>query len=273
MVRTVLGGLALLGLGYALYLGLMWSQQRSMMFPGAGRAAAPDAALSERAQRVPLATSFGSVEAVFIAAPEATATQATLIYFHGNAETVGQNLRHFEVISDDGFNVLLTGYPGYAGNDGRPSRDTLMETARAGHDWLRQQPWVDAGRIIAMGRSVGSGPAAELAAERELAALVLLSPFSSVAAFARQFGAPGFLVRDRFDNQARLDEFAGPVLVFHGQRDAVIPYSHGRSLAERSPSVDLVTLDCGHNDCPYFDTAFRQRLLDFARSRQVSSAD
>lgn len=266
MGRALVGMLGVVALGYGLYLAMLWTQQRSMMFPGAGFSRAADAALPDRARRVPLETPFGAVEAVFLAAPPGAPALATLIYFHGNAESVGQNVGFFADISDDGFHVLLTGYPGYAGNDGRPTRETLMQVARAGHDWLQQHPEVDPERIIAVGRSVGSGPATELAAERELPALVLMSPFTSVAAFARQFGAPGFLVRDRFDNLALMEDFSGPVLVFHGRRDTIIPYTHGSTLAEQAAQGTLVTLECGHNDCPYFDADFRGRLVDFARS-------
>lgn len=269
MARSLLAIAGVLLLGYGLYLALLWTQQRSMMFPGAGlagRAGADSARLPERAMPVGLAPGFGEVQAVFIAAPPGQAALATLVYFHGNAESVAQNLRPFAQISDDGFHVLLVGYPGYAGNDGRPSRETLMQVARAGHDWLRQHPAVDPERIMAVGRSVGSGPATELAAERELAALVLLSPFTSVAAFARQFGAPAFLVRDRFDNLARFEQFSGPILIFHGRRDAIIPYTHGQALAQASPRATLVTLACGHNDCPYFDPAFRRELQTFAHA-------
>lgn len=266
MVRA-LGRVAMLVvLGYALYLALLWTQQRSMMFPGAGVPAPAMPVLPDRAVAVDLQAGFGGFEAVFIEAAPAAPAVATLVYFHGNAESVAHNLRPFARISDDGFHVLLLGYPGYAGNDGRPSRATLMQVARAGHDWLQRHPAVDPARILAMGRSVGSGPATELAAERRLAGLVLLSPFTSVADFARQFGAPGFMVRDRFDNLARLEAFTDPVLVFHGSHDEVIPYAHGQALAQASPQATLVTLACGHNDCPYFDAAFRRQLLDFART-------
>lgn len=273
MARSLVGIAGMLLVGYGLYLALLWTQQRSMMFPGAGQVGASLAPMPERAARVGLATGFGQVEAVFITAPVGDTPLATLVYFHGNAESVAQNLRSFAQISDDGFHVLLVGYPGYGSNDGRPSRESLMQVARAGHDWLQQHPAVDPARIVAVGRSVGSGPATELAAERELAALVLLSPFTSVAAFARQFGAPAFLVRDRFDNLARFERFAGPILIFHGSHDEVIPYAHGQTLAAASPQARLVTLRCDHNDCPYFDPAFRRELQAFAQQALSAAGD
>jgi len=97
---------------------------------------------------------------------------------------------------------------------------------------------------------VGGGAACALAREREVAALVLESAFTSVADLARRFGLFGPLVRDPFDNLAAVGAFTGPVLVIHGERDEMIPPAHGRALAGRAPRGELVLVDCGHNDCP-----------------------
>lgn len=271
MLRSMITLLLAAVLGYGLYLGLLFTQQRSMMFPGIGAAGALPQALPAGAERVGLDASFGAVEAVWLRAPDAAMPAPAVIYFHGNAETVSHNIGPLGALAGAGMHVLLLEYPGYAGNPGAPGRDTLMEVARLGHDWLDGQPGVDPQRIIAMGRSVGSGPATELAAERDLAGLVLLSPFTSVQAFARRFGAPGLLVRDRFDNLTLVRAFHAPVLVFHGESDGIIPFAHGRTLADQAPDGELVALPCGHNDCPYFDADFVERLQRFVDG--VAAAD
>jgi pimeloyl-ACP methyl ester carboxylesterase len=84
---------------------------------------------------------------------------------------------------------------------------------------------------------------------RPVAALILESTFTSVAAFARSYGAPGLLVRDRFDNLAAVRRFTGPVLILHGEHDQTIPVSHSRALHAAQPSSELVVMPCGHNDC------------------------
>jgi fermentation-respiration switch protein FrsA (DUF1100 family) len=62
---------------------------------------------------------------------------------------------------------------------------------------------------------------------------------------------PGFLVRYPLDNLAAVRRFQGPVLVQHGTADGTVPYAHGRQLAEAAPDGELLTYDCGHNDCPW----------------------
>jgi len=86
-------------------------------------------------------------------------------------------------------------------------------------------------RIVAYGRSVGGGAAADLSRDRPVRALALQSTFSSVAAMARQALLPGFLVRDAFDNRRAVADFQGPILLMHGVQDEVIPYEHALSLA------------------------------------------
>jgi len=82
-----------------------------------------------------------------------------------------------------------------------------------------------------------------------VAAMILESTFSSVAVFARRFGAPSLLVRDRFDNLAVVRRFTRPLLILHGEHDEVIPVAQGRALHAAQPASELLLLPCGHNDC------------------------
>ena len=80
-------------------------------------------------------------------------------------------------------------------------------------------------------------------------ALILESTFSSVAAFASGFGAPAFLVRDKFDSVAAVRKFKGPILILHGDRDDLVPPHHARTLAAAASNATLKFMSCGHNDC------------------------
>jgi uncharacterized protein len=272
-MRSLLNIAAIVLALYLAWLGMLYVSQRSVLFPGAGMAWRwdPQSLLRHGAEPVALAATFGHVRAAFLAADTDSPAPA-LIYFHGNAEFVDQNIGLLRPITTLGVHVLLLEYPGYAGSDGRPSRESLAEAARLGFDWLARHPAVDSGRIIAMGRSIGSGPAVDLAGERDIAAVVLLSPFASLDMMARSMGAPGFLLRDRYDNRVGLAGFEGPVLLFHGRADDVIPYAHSRALLAVVPGATLQTLSCRHNDCPYFDAAFMAVLQTFLQDTELLAA-
>jgi len=84
---------------------------------------------------------------------------------------------------------------------------------------------------------------------RPVAALVLESSFTSLRAFAGRFYAPGFLVRDPFDNLDELQRYKGPLLVLHGRQDPIAPFAHGEALAAAVAGAEFLPMACGHNDC------------------------
>jgi uncharacterized protein len=95
--------------------------------------------------------------------------------------------------------------------------------------------------------------ALRLATERPPAALVLRSPFASLAEVA-QLHYPlvpvSLLLRDRYDSAALAGRLATPLLVVAGGRDRIVPASHSRRLFAAAPQPKrLVVLDgADHND-------------------------
>lgn len=224
---------------------------RAMLFP-APPAPAESPRLDADAQRTWLEGPYGRIEAVLLAGQGAgDAARPLLVYAHGNGELIDFWLDAFAELRARGISVLLVEYPGYGRSSGSPSEASIRDVFAAAYDWVLTQPGVDPARIAGYGRSLGGGAVAALAEVRPLAALILESTFTSVADVARDaVGAPAFLLRDRFDNLGAVRAFEGPVLVIHGEQDAVIPVAHGRRLAEAARSAELEILPCGHNDCP-----------------------
>jgi fermentation-respiration switch protein FrsA (DUF1100 family) len=82
---------------------------------------------------------------------------------------------------------------------------------------------------------------------------------------AQSLGLPWFLVRDPFDNLAALGAFAGPVLIVHGERDAMIPVANARALHAAAKGSRLwLEPGCGHNDCPRPWATLHEFLVDKA---------
>jgi fermentation-respiration switch protein FrsA (DUF1100 family) len=239
---------------YAAYAVIFFFLQRHFMYPGASMGAAGATGRDlPFVEEVQLVTSVGRVEALFMSVADNgnPGPHPAFIFTHGNAELIDVWPRPLSSFRELGLSVLIVEYPGYGRSAGTPSERVIMETMVAAHDWLIARADIDEKRIVAMGRSLGSGPAVGLAGVRPVAALILQSPFKSVAAMAAErFFLPPFLVRDRFDNRAILQSYDGPVLVLHGTRDAVVPYSHGVALASLAARGQLISQDCAHNDCP-----------------------
>lgn len=236
-----------LGLVLLAYATMMFVAQRRLVFPGTTRA--PDRAAASAptgVTQVWLQPSFGRVEAWYF---EADSSGPAVVFAHGNGELIGDWQDAMEDLRDEGVGALLVEFPGYGFSEGAPSRATIRETFVEAYDWLVGEGGVDPSRIVAYGRSVGGGAAADLAMDRPVGALALQSTFTSTAALARSMLLPGFLVRDRFDNRRAVESFQGPVLVMHGVDDDVIPYRHAEGLASAREDLTVTVIDCAHNDC------------------------
>ena len=268
--------MSILTIGLFVYVGwatLLFIMQRSMMFPGENLVLPTLAAsqLPGGVQSIQLPFSDGFAEAWFVPA-QVTQPSSAVLFAHGNAELIGNALQDARSLAQLGMSVLLVEYPGYGRSDGFPSRKSIGEVFLASYDWLAARPDVDEDRIVGFGRSLGSGAITDLTQHRPLRALVLQSPFISAAHFARRYLLPGLLVRDRFNNLSALSRFPGPVLLIHGTRDRIIPHTHSERLVRASEQAELVSLDCGHNDCPPNWAEYISSIRDFLiRSDVISS--
>jgi len=129
---------------------------------------------------------------------------------------------------------------------------------------VRALPGADDGRLVYFGESLGSGVAVQLAIESPPAALVLRSPFTSIA----DVGARHFwflpvrrLLWDRFDSLSRVGRLKCPLLVVAGDRDTVVPFDLSRRLfdAAPEPKVFVTVPSADHND---FELAAGAPLMD-----------
>lgn len=177
----------------------------------------------------------------------------TIIFFHGNADSLAGSQVATIGLAKAGYGLLLPEYRGYGGNPGSPSEDGLNRDAEAAADFLRQRGVAD-GTMIAYGNSLGSGPATALATRRPLGGLVLVSAYTSLAGIVASHVAPlpvRALVFDRFDNLAKLRTSAVPVLVIHGDADRVIPVEDGRVLGIARTGVDYREVSGAGHDLAY----------------------
>lgn len=267
MTRALLRLLLFLVAVYAFYAWQVWRVQRAQLFPGTALRAE---AVPAGAARVALRASFGRVDLVWMPAP-GTQPAGAIVYLHGNYETAGGAARDLAPLQALGLNVVAVEFPGYAGAPGAPTLETLREASTLAFDWLAQQPRVRADAIAVIGRSIGGGPAALLAVDRPARALVLLSTFADLEQFAHARLLPAMLIRDRYDNAARLREFAGPVLIMHGRRDPLIPFANAVALSAAARNAPIVVLDCGHNDCPYFTGPTLRRMMQVLADAHVAT--
>jgi fermentation-respiration switch protein FrsA (DUF1100 family) len=176
----------------------------------------------------------------------------TILAFHGNGGNLGDRVALYARWHRLGLAVFALDYRGYGRSQGTPSEQGLYRDARAAWTDLTGALAVPPERVVIAGRSLGSGPAVQLATEVRPAALVLESPMTNIPDMARvvyPFLPVSLLVRSRFDNARNIRDVTCPVMVIHAEQDEIIPPSMGRRVfnAARDPK-QWVLLPGGHND-------------------------
>ncbi|HSF11597.1 MAG TPA: alpha/beta hydrolase [Erythrobacter sp.] len=222
-------------IAYLAVLAVLYVSQRSLIFPAPQERHAP----AEGFAPVTLNTTDGLALQAHWRAPEAE--KPAVVYFHGNAGSLAGATRETAQLAAAGYGVLLVEFRGYGGNPGAPSELGLYQDGRAAMAFLAAQK-VTTGQTVVIGHSLGTGTATQMAREFAPAALVLLAPFTSVpdaAAQAMPYVPARWLVRDRFDNHAKVPELAMPVLIIHGTADPVVPFALGERLADAAPAANF----------------------------------
>lgn len=173
------------------------------------------------------------------------------LFCHGNGGNLTSRPGYYRAILSTGAGLLTFDYRGYGRSAGVPSEAGTYEDAFAAYDWLRQRG-VPAGRIIVWGESLGGGIASKVAAEREVAGLVLQSTFTSIPDVGAElfpFLPVKLLATIHYNTRERLPEIHRPVVVMHSRADETIPFAHGESnFAAAGGPKAFVELDGGHND-------------------------
>jgi pimeloyl-ACP methyl ester carboxylesterase len=186
-----------------------------------------------------------------------------VVYFGGNGEDVSAN-RALLARALPQHAVYLVAYRGYGASDGEPSQPALLADAMAIFDEAqRRHP---AARPAVIGRSLGSGVASSLAAQRSIDRLVLVTPFDSLAAVAQShypWLPVRWLMRERYPSTEWLCGYRGPLLIVRAGRDTVVPAANtDRLIASLPRRPEVVSMaEAGHNTLD--ESAYAKAIADF----------
>ena len=242
--------------GFAALVALAWAMQRRMIYFPMGDVPTPASVGLRQTEEVTLATSDGlELRGWFARALQRPdrGVPATVLVFNGNAGNRAYRAPLADALQRRGFNVLLMDYRGFGGNPGTPDERGLAADSRAARAYVVTRADVDPSRIVYFGESLGAAVAIDLAVEHPPTALVLRSPFTSLADVGQhhyRFLPVRALLRDRFDSLGRIGRVGSPVLVIAGDRDGIVPTAHSLRLydAAREPKTLLMIEGADHND-------------------------
>ncbi len=178
---------------------------------------------------------------------ESAGTKA-LLYFGGNGEDVNGSLGNLAAAFRDR-SIYLMHYRGYGGSTGKPSERALVADALALFDEVHAQH----DDVVVVGTSLGSGVAIQLASQRPVSRLVLVTPYDSILNIASgrfPYFPVRWLLLDTFESWRYAAAVSAPTLIMAAENDESIPRASTEALAARfkaGVATLKVVAGAGHN--------------------------
>jgi fermentation-respiration switch protein FrsA (DUF1100 family) len=235
----------------AVLMALVWFFQRRLIYFPFGVPDEPAATVLDGGQDVVLHTEDGLALDAWWAPTTGPARGKTVLVAPGNGGSRLLRVPLARALAAEGFDVLLVEYRGYGGNPGSPTEEGLAADARAAYRFLVEERGVAPDRLVLFGESLGGAVLARLATERPVGALVLRSPFTSLAdvgARAYPFLPVRVLLRDRYPLLEYVRAVRAPVAVVAGEADEIVPVEQSRAVADAAGALYVEVPGARHND-------------------------
>jgi hypothetical protein len=158
--------------------------------------------------------------------------EMVLLWFHGNAGNITDRYDMIRTLMQVPMKILIIDYRGYGKSEGSPTERGLYADARAAWDYLSTERGVRTENIIILGKSLGGGPAIDLATKVQPAGLIVQSSFTSIPDMAGSVIPlfPGMLLRTKMDSINKVGWVSCPKLFIHSPADELVPFEMGRRL-------------------------------------------
>lgn len=172
--------------------------------------------------------------------------KGTVLFFHGNAENINTHVNAVLWLVKAGYLVFAFDYRGYGISDGTPDIPGVNRDGVAALDLAFHIRGGEEDGIVVLGQSLGGAIATYAVANSprrgEVKALIVDSAFAGYRRIVRDKLIAGIVtlplawpaswtVEDGYSPERWIGSVAPvPVVVTHGTKDAVVPFSHGERL-------------------------------------------
>jgi dipeptidyl aminopeptidase/acylaminoacyl peptidase len=264
----VAGALSVFWLG--LTAAIAASQRRLVFNPTIKREVDKPRSSGHRTRPIVLRSADGTKLSGWLMTPQVVGPHPAVVYFGGRSEEVSWVVRDAGTLFP-GMAVLAVNYRGYGASQGEPAEQHMVDDGRMLFDWLAERHHVDASKVAVVGRSLGSGVAVQVALERPVHSLVLITPYDSILAIAkRKFRAVPieYVLQHRFESVKYAPSLKAPTYVLRAAMDDVVPHSHTDLLVSKLGRLhrDETVPDSDHMNIPYLEST-QARIAEFLTSQ------
>ncbi len=171
-----------------------------------------------------------------------------VLYFHGNARSLDDWAWVNEDFKKLNYDLFIWDYRTYGKSQGSLSEKNINSDGKFLYDQIVKQ--FHSENIVLYGRSLGSGPAMELANHVKAKCLILETPYTSIGAMAGAnfpFLPIKQLLKYKFNNIKKIKGLSMPVYIFSGTNDSITPHEHSIKLSKRIQKGKLITFQDGRH--------------------------
>jgi pimeloyl-ACP methyl ester carboxylesterase len=272
--KSVFRVLLTLAILYALFaLVVMFLQRGLIYFPSRIAASRAEAAAAENGF-APWRNPAGQI--IGWKLPSRAPASGAVLIVHGNAGCAFDRGYLAKPIHDAApVDVYVLEYPGYGAREGSPSEHSLLAAAEEAFGLTTNQT-----RIYLVSESLGAGVVAHLAKAHgeEVSGLALFMPYNrlvSVAQSRMPLLPVWLLLWDRFDPEAWLKDYRGPVKIVLAGADEIIPTRFGRRLFDgcHGPKDLQIIPGAHHNDIAEQSPAWWREVFSFWQRNHPKAPD
>ncbi len=180
-------------------------------------------------------------------------SRGVILYLHGNTGALDKWGNISKTYTSLHYDLFMVDYRGYGKSGGSiQNEDQLYSDVQDAYNYLKSI--YAENKIIVLGYSIGTGPAAYLASANHPKELILQAPYYSLPD-AMHHLRPSFdttKIAFHFNTYQFLKQTTVPVVIFHGDEDKMFYYGSSEKLkAFFKPGDELITLKgAGH---PFMD--------------------
>lgn len=190
-----------------------------------------------------------------------------IIFYHGNAGSACDRSfikNKFEKLN---YSYAFVEYTGYSNNQTRPSTSKILKDVKNTNNFIKTKNF---SQTIIMGTSIGSAFASYHSTLTKADKLILIAPFTSLSDVAKMhYGIYPIksLLKTDLDNEKYLKNFAGEILIIHGEDDNIIPPKLSEKLQNtlnKQKTNRTLIKNAGHNDI-YFKNQTWNEITNFLK--------
>jgi uncharacterized protein len=264
LARSAAGLLLLAVLAYGAMLGWLWWRQEALLFAPQPLPAEQVLSTEPDVHELSVEVPGARLSVLHLRLPK---PRGVVFFLHGNGGNLTSWFVNTELYRQAGYDLVMPDYRGYGKSTGRiESEAQLMDDVRT--VWREVAPRYQGLQRVVYGRSLGSGLAAQLAAELQPELTVLVSPYSSMQALSREQYplVPAFVLRYPLRSDLAVPRIRTPLLLVHGTDDELIGAHHSRALQALAPGAHYLPVEgAGHADIhryPAYLSALKRALAE-----------